>query len=253
MRPLALLGLFVSLLLGGVAIFDTAETASDRREEQDRALQAAIGAEVARVAGTERQIDHAAGQMLVNPAVSRCSSRGERLGAAGAADRDVARPPRLVRAERRSVPCLPPLCLDDARRAAGDCSPDGRCDAAFRRRSAASSSRSPRTSARLGEPRSSRRSPGRSAVAFLVPLRVAGHARGLVHLDVSIAWRWEVSARRRRHRRRPPPARRATGDRKALDGERRTARSLVGRTVGAAPAGRRADLRARRSAGATAR
>lgn len=38
MRPLALLGLFLSLLLAGVAVFDTAETVSVRRNAQDRTL-----------------------------------------------------------------------------------------------------------------------------------------------------------------------------------------------------------------------
>jgi len=88
MRQLALFGLVVSLLLGGVAIFETSESVQSRRNEQDRSLQAAVSSEISLISGGERQTTTALSLMLVNPAVRQLL--GDRALAARARRGDLA-------------------------------------------------------------------------------------------------------------------------------------------------------------------
>ncbi|MDQ6811339.1 MAG: hypothetical protein M3Z95_05525, partial [Actinomycetota bacterium] len=69
MRPSALLGLVVSLLLGAIAVSVTVDNVRAERNVQDRSLQAATSAELAVISGGERQTTTALSLMLVNPAV----------------------------------------------------------------------------------------------------------------------------------------------------------------------------------------
>ncbi|MDE3071047.1 MAG: hypothetical protein KGJ43_10000, partial [Acidobacteriota bacterium] len=64
MRPLALIGLVVSLVLGAVAITVTNNEVATRRSAQDRALQSAISAQLALIESGERQADTADQVML---------------------------------------------------------------------------------------------------------------------------------------------------------------------------------------------
>ena|GEM_PF-2033476 len=75
MRSLALIGLLLSLTLAGVAVFNTAETVSARREAQDRSLQAAVIHQIARVQDSVRQMTTAADEIGANPAVRGLLSR----------------------------------------------------------------------------------------------------------------------------------------------------------------------------------
>ena len=69
MRLPALLALVVSLLLGAIAVSMTLDQEQARRNEQDRALQAATSSEMALISDGERQTATALSLMLVNPAV----------------------------------------------------------------------------------------------------------------------------------------------------------------------------------------
>jgi len=112
MRQLALCGLVVSLLLGGIAVFETNESVSTRRNEQDRSLQSAVASELSLISGGERQTTTALSLMLVNPAVRQLlTTRGL---AARARSQDIAAT-RLALAtiQRSSFVRLTAACLDD--------------------------------------------------------------------------------------------------------------------------------------------
>jgi hypothetical protein len=82
MRRLALIGLVFSLLLAGVAVLETSEGVSSKRDKQDRMLQAAAGNEAALISGSQRQTATALSLMFVNPAVAQLLN-GSRLPAGG--------------------------------------------------------------------------------------------------------------------------------------------------------------------------
>src|SRR5689334_5300578 len=68
MRPLALVGLVVSLLLGAIVVSVTLESEREHRNEQDSALQAATSRETALITDGERQTTAALSLLLVDPA-----------------------------------------------------------------------------------------------------------------------------------------------------------------------------------------
>ena len=86
MRQLALVGLVLSLLLGGIAVFETRETVQSHRNAQDRSLQAAVSNELGLISGGERQTTTALSLMLVNPAVRQLLSDRSLAGAARSSD-----------------------------------------------------------------------------------------------------------------------------------------------------------------------
>jgi diguanylate cyclase (GGDEF)-like protein len=186
MRALALLGLILSLLLAAVAVFNTAETVSARRNTQDRTLQAAVGIEAGRISSSEQQMRTAAAQMLVNPSVAALlegRSLPARLRRAHAADAAVA----LDAFERTAIVPLSSACIDDAAGRQVACGHDARSTVfpvALRESFAglASDSDSGAATRMFLSPVSARPS-----VAFVVPLRVDGRLLGLVHFDISSA------------------------------------------------------------------
>ncbi len=186
MRQLAVLGLVVSLLLGVITVSQTRESVNARRNEQDRSLQSAVSSELALVSSGERETTTALSLMLVNPAVRQLLTdnalparvrRGDLRSAALS----------LATIQRASFVPLSAACLNDGEGRQLVCGPTAR-PAVFPvelgRRFAAVAD----TSA-LGAGSAPFLSPvsGQLSVAFLAPFRVRGRARGLVHLDLSIA------------------------------------------------------------------
>jgi diguanylate cyclase (GGDEF)-like protein len=186
MRQIAILGLVASLLLGGVALFETSDNVSARREKQDRALQAAVSDELALITGDERQTATALSLMLVNPAVRQLLS--DRALAAGARHDDLAdAAANLEIIERSSFVPLTAVCLDDENGRQLACAPSTR-SALFGprigRQFVAVANRSP-----AGAGSGVFRSPvsGQPSVAFVAPIRVGARVLGLVHLDMNLA------------------------------------------------------------------
>jgi diguanylate cyclase (GGDEF)-like protein len=186
MRPSALLGLVVSLLLGAIAVSVTLDSEHARRSEQDRALQAAAGSEIALISDGERQTSDALSQLFVDPAVRELISGTPPSG--GARREDLANSALALSAiERSSFAPLSAACLDDASGRQLVCAPMarpvafptllGREFAALAQRSSAASASGLFISPASGE----------LSVAFLGPLIVRGQLRGLVHLDISVA------------------------------------------------------------------
>ncbi|HEV2982241.1 MAG TPA: diguanylate cyclase [Solirubrobacteraceae bacterium] len=186
MRPIALVGLVVSLLLGAIGVSVTLETERQRANEQDNALLAATSSETALITDGERQTNTALSLLLVNPAV-----------------RDLLGPARLAPGERRadraaSARALSTIrttgfvaftaaCLDSASGIELVCSPAAR-SANFPTRLGARFVRLAH-GARVGTASGLFLSPvsGQLSVALLGPLSMGGRLRGLVHLDISVA------------------------------------------------------------------
>jgi diguanylate cyclase (GGDEF)-like protein len=185
MRRLALLGLVVSLLLGGVAVLQTSESVSARRDKQDRLLQAAVSNEVALISGSQRQTATALSLMLVNPAVAQLLNGRE--VPAGAHRTDVTdTTASLAAVQRSSLVSLTAACLDNDQGRQLACSPStraavfplalGRQFAAIANGSAAGGGSRPFISPVSGQ----------RSVAFVEPIRAHGKTLGLVHLDMGI-------------------------------------------------------------------
>jgi len=185
MRRLALLGLVLSLLLGGVAVLQTSEGVGARRDKQDRLLQAAVSNEVALISGSQRQTATALSLMLVNPAVAQLLSGHE--VPAGMRRTDVAdTTASLAAVQRSSLVSLTAACLDDDQGRQLACSPNtraavfplalGRQFATLANGSAAGGGSRPFISPVSGQP----------SVAFVAPIRAHGQTLGLVHLDMGI-------------------------------------------------------------------
>src|ERR1700740_734973 len=113
MRPSALVGLVVSLLLGAIAVSVTHENERERRNEQDRALQTAIARELALITDGERQTTTGLSLLLVDPDV-RDLLRGIALAPPvrrhDLADSALA----LSTIERTAFTHFTAACLDDA-------------------------------------------------------------------------------------------------------------------------------------------
>ncbi len=186
MRQFALLGLVVSLLLGGLAVFENGENIDSRRDAQDRSLQSAAGDELSLISGGERQTTTALSLMLVNPAVRQLLTEPTIASAMRRTDvADTAL--SLATIERSSFVPLSAACLDDGHGRQIVCAPAVRSAAfppALGRRFVALANTSP-----VGAASGAFLSPvsGQLSVAFLAPFRLRGRTLGLVHLDISIA------------------------------------------------------------------
>ena len=186
MRQLALFGLVVSLLLGGIAIFETSESVQSRRNEQDRSLQAAVSSETSLISGGERQTTTALSLMLVNPAVRQLLGDGALPARARRGDLAAAAL-SLATIQRSSFVSLTAACLDDGAGRQLVCGPTARpavFPLALGRQFVALADSSP-----VGAASGVFFSPvsGQLSVAFLAPFRLRGHPLGIVHLDISIA------------------------------------------------------------------
>jgi len=186
MRQLALVGLVLSLLLGGIAVFETRETVQSHRNAQDRSLQAAVANEIGLISGGERQTTTALSLMLVNPAVRQLLS--DRSLAAGARSSDLANAALSLATIRASsfVP-LTDACLDDGQGRQLVCAPTPHpavFPTSLGRQFVALADGSP-----VGAASGAFVSPvsGQMSVAFLAPFRVHGRPLGIVHLDISVA------------------------------------------------------------------
>jgi diguanylate cyclase (GGDEF)-like protein len=186
MRRLALVGLVVSLVLGGIAVFQTSESVRARRNGQDRSLQAALSGETARIYDGERQATTALSLMLVNPAVRQLLGRRALPGSERR--RDLASVALALGAiQRFSLVPLTTVCLQDSRGEQLACggtarravfpSALGRSFLAIARGSSVGAASGPFFSPVSGQP----------SVAFLAPFRVDGRTVGLVHMDISAA------------------------------------------------------------------
>ncbi len=185
MRLIAILGLVVSLVLGGVAVFETNDSVSARRNKQDRALQAAVSNELALISGDERQTATALSLMLVNPAVRQLL--GARSLAAGSGSGDLAdTAASLATIQRSSFIPLTAVCLDDGAGRQLVCAPAARpvvFPLKLGRQFVSVADRSP-----AGAGSGAFRSPvsGQPSVAFVAPIRIGGRLLGLVHIDMNI-------------------------------------------------------------------
>jgi diguanylate cyclase (GGDEF)-like protein len=184
MRALALTGLLLSVLLAGLAVFETSESVERRRVAQDHAVQGAVDSVAARVLGAERQMSTAAAQMIVNPEIANLLRdptlpSGARRVAVADADR------ALGSFEAAAMIPVSSACIDDAAGRQLACGPAAHgvlFPSALRARFRALSALS-----QTGLPTGGFPSPvtGRRTAAFLVPLRTGGHLEGLVHFDMS--------------------------------------------------------------------
>ena len=184
MRPLALLGLFLSLLLAAVAVFNTAETVSTRRNAQDRTLQGAVGMEAGRISSSEQQMRTAAAQMLVNPSIAALLAGGAQTPGSRAVRTADARA-ALDTFERAAIVPVASACIDDAAGRQLACSHDaGAIDFPLALRTIftalAAGSDSGAATRMFLSPVSARPS-----TAFVAPLRAGTRLLGLVHFDIS--------------------------------------------------------------------
>ena len=196
MRPLALFGLALSLLLAALAVFNTGESVSARRDAQDVRLQASIGSEISRLQSSEAQMMTAAAQMRVNPAVLALledpsappSGRAAHGLAAAARLRDGTAAARALSAfEQAAIVPVSAACIqDDSGRqvACGRRAKPGLFGAALGDQFADIAGESTR-----GAATGTFLSPvsGMPTIAFVVPLRLHGRLLGLVHFDISSA------------------------------------------------------------------
>jgi diguanylate cyclase (GGDEF)-like protein len=184
MRPLALLGLVVSLLLATIAVAVTREDVRSARNAQDRQLQAAVGSELALVASGERQITTALSLVLVNPAVQGLlGSPAPQARRADVASAALA----LDTIRRTSFMALSSACLDNGEGRQLVCSPGnapGAFSAGLGREFLAIAANAP-----VGMASGAFLSPisHQPSVAFLAPIHLGGRLRGLAHLDFGIA------------------------------------------------------------------
>lgn len=185
MRPLALIGLVASLVLGGVAVSVTSDTAASRRADQDRSLQAAIGLELTEISGAQKQAATATEMLLANGAVNRLLNG--RTGSRPHAG-EIAEAEAILAAMRRSA-FLPvsAVCIDDAAGIQLACSsglPGLRFPQAVGRElvAAVGSSQTDVASNPFISPVN-----GVLSVAYVTPMRQRGRLLGIVHMDASVA------------------------------------------------------------------
>jgi diguanylate cyclase (GGDEF)-like protein len=185
MRPLARLGLLVSVVITATAVLGTLETVHDRRSAQDHALQTALAGTTARVAGNERQIATAVSQMLANPAI-----RGLLTGAGGAqaqADDLLYARGSLGSFEREAMVAVSAVCVDDPQGRQLACGPGARSvtyPLALGRRFAriAAASAFGGATTRFVSPVD-----GLPTIAFVAPMRIGARLVGFAHIDVGEA------------------------------------------------------------------
>jgi diguanylate cyclase (GGDEF)-like protein len=185
MRRLALIGLVFSLLLAGVAVLETSESVSSKRDKQDRMLQAAAGNEAALISSSQRETATALSLMLVNPAVAGLLSDA-RLPAASRRTDLADTAASLAAIQRSALFAETAACLDDGAGRQLVCAQGagaivfpltlGRRFAAIARSTASGGGSSQFVSPVSGKP----------SVAFVAPIRLHGQTLGLVHLDMSV-------------------------------------------------------------------
>jgi diguanylate cyclase (GGDEF)-like protein len=185
MRPLALVGLLLSLLLAVVAVFDVGESRARHRDEQDRALQGAVENVAGHLRSSNRQMVTAAGQMLVNPTVRELLD-GIRLGAARRRDDQAGAATALAAFEQQAILPVSASCIDDATAAQLACGPRARgivYPASQRHVFAAVAAVTD-----TGQPSPTFISPvtGLPTGSFVVPMRLAGRLVGLFHVDATV-------------------------------------------------------------------
>ncbi|HYB24170.1 MAG TPA: hypothetical protein VED41_10255, partial [Solirubrobacteraceae bacterium] len=191
MRQFALVGLVVSLLLGGDTTFETREGVSARRSTEDRALQGAVSGELALISGGEHQTTTALSLMLVNPAVRRLvsasSPQGDRSLSPSARAGDLAATAlSLATIKSTSFVPLSAACLDDGQGRQLVCAPSAHpivFPPALGRRFVALADSAP-----VGAASGAFLSPVSDllSLAFLAPVRLHGRSLGVVHLDTSV-------------------------------------------------------------------
>ncbi len=185
MRLLALIGLVVSMLMCGVALLETNENVSTRRDKEDRSLQAAVSNEATLISTSTRQTSTALSLLLVNPAARELLS-GRAL-ATGTRRSDLADTAQSLAAiEGSSLQRPTSVCLvgDDGRQLA--CAPSAHgaiFPASLGRQFLALAAGSP---AGVGSGPFVSPVTHRLSVAFLAPLRLGGRTLGLVHLDIGM-------------------------------------------------------------------
>jgi len=183
MRPLALIGLVVSLVLGAVAVLVTNDNVATKRNAQNRLLQAAVSAELALVESGQRQASTSSDVMLANPLI-RSLVRGGELsprerveGTDDAAD-------ALAEIQRTSSVIVTSACLVGLAGQQIACAPNpsGKAyppAAGLHFIQLVRGSNVETISDPLISPLT-----GRLTVALLVPVVVDGRLSGVVHLDV---------------------------------------------------------------------
>ncbi|MHB8491945.1 MAG: bifunctional diguanylate cyclase/phosphohydrolase, partial [Solirubrobacteraceae bacterium] len=186
MRPLALIGLVVSLVLGAVAVTVTNSDVTTKRSAQGRALQTAISAQLALIESGERQAGTAAEVMLANPSVRALLSDrplSPQQRAVGVRDASLA----LGVMQRTAFVKVTTACL------AGRAGEPLACSPSAGGREYPASLGAHFLALAAGSPVDTVSDPFVSpvtrqiGVALLVPLKLAGSLAGIVHLDVESA------------------------------------------------------------------
>ena len=186
MRPLALLGLVVSVLLAAITVGVTNQDVNSGRTEQERSLQTAVGTELALLSSGEHQTAAALSLMLVNPAVRSVLSNEPSSPAVRSKNTADA---ALALGAVKSTALLPlsAACLDSGTGRQLVCAPGSRnvtFSTELGRQFAELAATSP-----IGAASGAFLSPvtDQVSVAFLAPFTEHGRLLGLVHLDISIA------------------------------------------------------------------
>ncbi len=186
MRRLALVGLAASLLLGAIAVSVTNDSMHGQRNEQDRALQEAVSAEVAVITGGMRQTTTGLSLLMVNPSVRELL--GGRPLSGGVRRSDLSNTAlALAAVQGSSFLPLSAACLDDGRGRQLVCGPTAR-PASFSTQLGRQFVRLA-SAATVGTASRAFLSPvsRRYSMAFVAPFRVSGRLLGLVHLDFAAA------------------------------------------------------------------
>ena len=203
MRPLALIGVVASLVLGAVAIITTDESLSSARSGQESVLQAATGAEASLIREGEREAETGVSVLVSNPLV-RSLMTGAPLSEAARSAAQANAQAALAEMRRTAFIPLQSACLVARSGTQIACAPTGPLYTASADRgflallggahalSGGRGAESPITDPVAGQgdvvsdPFISPLSGG-PAVALLVPVRIGGALAGLVHMDVAEA------------------------------------------------------------------
>ncbi|HLI32764.1 MAG TPA: diguanylate cyclase [Solirubrobacteraceae bacterium] len=203
MRPLALIGVVASLVLGAVAIITTDESLSSVRSGQERALQAAVGAESALIREGEREAETGVSVLVSDPLVRSLLTEAP-LAAQARAEAQANVQAALAEMRRTAFIPLQSACLVARSGAQIACAPSGPRYSTSANRgflallsAAGAAGGGRRAETPITAPGASTQdvvsnpfiSPltGGPAVALLVPVRIGSALAGLVHMDVAEA------------------------------------------------------------------
>ena len=186
MRPLALLGLVVSIILAAITAGIVNNDVHAGRTEQDRSLQSAVNAEVSLVSSGTHQTKAAIALMAVNPAVHGLLDSGHPAASTRAADLNAA---ALALGAVKATAVLPlsAACLDNAAGVQLVCAQSREptvFPSALSQEFGALAATSPEetVSGAFVSPVTRQLS-----VALISPLEAGRRLRGFIHLDVSLA------------------------------------------------------------------